>query len=89
MDQVLTKFNKRLDSVQMDCLLAKEASANPLWLSIACEELRVFGLFSKVTEMIKDLADGLLEYVKNRIPHLNFRSTKNVNYNIYLIFLDY
>ena len=60
-DQVLTKFNKRLDNKQMDLLLSKEASANPLWLSIACEELRVFGLFSKVTEMIKGLADGLLE----------------------------
>lgn len=47
--------------MQMDLLLSKEASANPLWLSIACEELRVFGLFSKVTEMIKGLADGLLE----------------------------
>ncbi|EDV25204.1 uncharacterized protein TRIADDRAFT_25073 [Trichoplax adhaerens] len=63
-DQVLTKFNKRLDTTQMDLLLAKEASANPLWLSIACEELRVFGLFSKVTEMIKGLADGLLELLE-------------------------
>ncbi|EDV25203.1 uncharacterized protein TRIADDRAFT_25733 [Trichoplax adhaerens] len=63
-DQVLTKFNKRLDPTQMDLLLSKEASANPLWLSIACEELRVFGLFSKVTEMIKGLADGLLELLE-------------------------
>ncbi|RDD44588.1 Telomerase protein component 1 [Trichoplax sp. H2] len=63
-DQVLTKFNKRLDNIQMDSLLAKEASANPLWLSIACEELRVFGLFSKVTDMIKGLADGLLELLE-------------------------
>lgn len=54
----------------MDCLLAKEASANPLWLSIACEELRVFGLFNKVTEMIKDLADGLLEYVWDYFTHI-------------------
>ncbi|RDD44594.1 Telomerase protein component 1 [Trichoplax sp. H2] len=73
-DQILTKFNKRLDSKQMELLLSKEASANPLWLSIACEELRVFGLFSKVTEMIKGLADGLLELLEQVLTRFEAES---------------
>ncbi|RDD44593.1 Telomerase protein component 1 [Trichoplax sp. H2] len=73
-DQVLTKFNKRLDNTQMELLLSKKASANPLWLSIACEELRVFGLFSKVTEMIKGLADGLLELLEQVLTRFEAES---------------
>nr|XP_054769175.1 telomerase protein component 1-like [Lytechinus pictus] len=59
--EILGKFNKRLDEEQMISLLSKEASQNPLWLSIACEELRVYGVFAKVTDKINTLADGLLE----------------------------
>ena len=58
---MLGQFNKRLDEEQMVSLLSKEASQNPLWLSIACEELRVYGVFAKVTDKINTLADGLLE----------------------------
>eukprot|EP00058_Branchiostoma_floridae_P025527 XP_002611017.1 hypothetical protein BRAFLDRAFT_97506 [Branchiostoma floridae] len=57
---MLSKYNKRLDPSQMNSLLSKESSANPLWLSIACEELRVYGVFEKVSKMIEGLADGLL-----------------------------
>ena len=60
---MLGKFNKKLDEAQMASLLSKESSQNPLWLSVACEELRVFGLFAKVTDKINSLADGLLEWV--------------------------
>ena len=59
--EMLGKFNKKLDEAQMASLLSKESSQNPLWLSVACEELRVFGLFAKVTDKINSLADGLLE----------------------------
>ena len=45
----------------MESLLAKESSQNPLWLAIACEELRVFGLFDRLTDKINSMADGLLE----------------------------
>ncbi|XP_071494027.1 telomerase protein component 1-like [Diadema antillarum] len=58
--ETLGKYNKKLDDEQMANLLSKESSQNPLWLSVACEELRVFGLFSKVTDKINKLADGLL-----------------------------
>ncbi|XP_019645560.1 PREDICTED: TPR repeat-containing protein DDB_G0287407-like isoform X1 [Branchiostoma belcheri] len=57
---MLSKYNKRLDHSQMNSLLSKDSSANPLWLSIACEELRVYGVFEKVSKKIEGLADGLL-----------------------------
>ncbi|XP_035690264.1 telomerase protein component 1-like [Branchiostoma floridae] len=57
---MLDKYNKRLDQHQMNSLLSKESSDNPLWLSVACEELRVYGVFEKVSDKINSLADGLL-----------------------------
>ena len=58
---MLGKYNKRLDTEQLETLLSKESSANPLWLSMAIEELRVFGMFRKILDKINQLADGLLE----------------------------
>ncbi|XP_070563916.1 TPR repeat-containing protein DDB_G0287407-like [Ptychodera flava] len=58
---MLGKYNKRLDAEQMNNLLSKESSQNPLWLAIACEELRVYGLFHKINDKINTLADGLLD----------------------------
>jgi len=62
-NELLGRYNKRLDSDQMTSLLAKRSSENPLWLSIACEELRIFGQFRELSDKINHLADGLLEYV--------------------------
>ena len=58
---MLGRYNKRLDDEQMSNLLSKKSSENPLWLSIACEELRVFGSFRRISDKINQLADGLLE----------------------------
>ena len=58
---MLGRYNKRLDKEQMKNLMQKSASENPLWLSIACEELRVFGMFRQLTDKINQLADGLFE----------------------------
>ncbi|CAH1785090.1 unnamed protein product [Owenia fusiformis] len=60
-EEMLGKYNKALDTSQMDSLLSKTSSDNPLWLSLACEELRVFGNFRKVSDKINQLRDGLLE----------------------------
>ena len=59
--EYLGRFNKKLDEDQMISLLSKDSSENPLWLSVACEELRVFGEFRRINEKINTLADGLLE----------------------------
>ena len=61
MSEILGKFNKKLDMDQMISLLTKKSSENPLWLSIACEELRVFGYFRQISDKINSLSDGLLE----------------------------
>ena len=60
-ETMLGRYNKRLDAEQMTSLLSKTSSDNPLWLSIACEELRVFGQFRMISDKINQLADGLLE----------------------------
>jgi len=60
-DELLGRYNKKLDAEQMSSLLTKQSSENPLWLSIACEELRVFGQFRELSDKINHLADGLLE----------------------------
>ncbi len=59
---MLGRYNKRLDKTQKDTLLGKASSANPLWLAMACEELRVFGNFRQVSDKINQLPDELIEY---------------------------
>ena len=46
----------------MSMLLEKEGSANPLWLTLSCEELRVYGVFNKMDEKIASLSDDLIRY---------------------------
>ncbi|XP_022080358.1 telomerase protein component 1-like isoform X2 [Acanthaster planci] len=62
--ETLGKYQKRLDAEQMASLLSKDSSQNPLWLSVACEELRVFGLFESLSDKINSLADGLLNLLE-------------------------
>jgi len=59
-ENILRQYNKRLDERQMSMLLEKEGSANPLWLTLACEELRVYGHFNKMDEKIASLSDDLI-----------------------------
>jgi telomerase protein component 1 len=65
----LGTYRKQVDAYQMEQLLAKRESASPLYLIVACEELRVFGEFERVTELITNLPDeveGLLQQVIER-----------------------
>lgn len=59
-ENILRLYNKRLDDRQMSMLLEKEGSANPLWLTLACEELRVYGVFNKMDDKIASLSDDLI-----------------------------
>ena len=63
MKDILSQYNKRLDDQQMKMLLEKQGSANPLWLTLACEELRVFGIFETLLDKINSLPDDLIKYV--------------------------
>ena len=65
-----TYFPQTLDPEQLDILTQSEGANNPLWLSMSCEELRVFGIFEKVTEYIRSLPpslDGLLSAILSRL----------------------
>ena len=59
MKQYFGQYNKVLAVDQMFGLLAKPSSENPLWLSMACEELRVYGEFRNLQGFITQLQDGL------------------------------
>ena len=58
------------DKDQMGALLGKQEADKPLYLAIACEELRVFGEFDQVLRKITDFAEdvpGLFEQVLTRL----------------------
>ena len=59
-ENILRQYNKRLDENQMSMLLEKSGSSNPLWLTMACEELRVFGAFHKMDEKVASLSNDLI-----------------------------
>ena len=70
----LWAFRKRLDerpnNDQMKLLLSKSESVTPLYLIVACEEMRVFGEFEGVTERIASLPEdiaGLFQQVLERL----------------------
>ena len=57
--QKLAKHRKVLDESafnnQLKLLLTKKDAGNPLYLHLACEELRVFGVFEEITEYLKQI----------------------------------
>ncbi|HLF83636.1 MAG TPA: NACHT domain-containing protein, partial [Blastocatellia bacterium] len=63
--ETLWTFRKRLDeravNDQMSMLLRKRHSDTPLYLVVACEELRVFGEFERVTDRILAFPDEVAE----------------------------
>ncbi|MCX9011172.1 MAG: DUF4062 domain-containing protein [Candidatus Methanoperedens sp.] len=74
--QTLWDYRKQLDETpendQMKLLLKKIESDNPLYLAVACEELRVFGKFEWINERIASLPGDiptLFEQVLERLEH--------------------
>ena len=70
----LNEFGKHLTQTQMDLLLDKDDAASPLYLTVACEELRLqaqyglggSGVDTKIGEMAPEVA-GALDVVLARI----------------------
>lgn len=60
---IFSKYNKRLDKEQLEDMTSRNESHNPLWLSLACEELRVFGEFERLTGKIRSIPDNLQDLV--------------------------
>jgi len=72
--QTLWQYHKKLDerpmNNQMKELLKKADAGNPLYLMIACEELRVFGIYEQISDRIKRMSPQiprLLEEVLKRL----------------------
>ena len=70
----LAKHRKALEESpfnnQMKLLLTKKEATNPLYLHLACEELRVFGVFEEVTAFLKRMPptiSNLLQEILNRL----------------------
>jgi hypothetical protein len=57
---MLSGYGKRLTDDQMNRLMAKASSDNPLWLSVACEEIRRLDLQATIDTKIEQLPEGLL-----------------------------
>ena len=51
----LSEYRKKLSENQIQKLLSKDEAGNPLFLSVACEELRVFPSFEQITNRIESL----------------------------------
>lgn len=75
----LGKYNKKLDEKQMTLLLNKSMENKlPLWLSIVCNELRVFGEFSTINRKIEQIPLDLDLLVENIVERVNSDFRENI-----------
>lgn len=68
--RIPTFFAKMMDNDQIDLLLKRKETNNPLYLKVAMDELRIFGSFEKLDEKIDSLPSdvvNLFEVVINRL----------------------
>ncbi|XP_012935535.1 telomerase protein component 1 [Aplysia californica] len=72
--QTLAKHRKSLDESgfgnQMKLLMLKKEAHNPLYLKLACEELRVFGVFEKVSDKLKGLPHTTAQMLQEVLERL-------------------
>lgn len=72
--QSLLRHRKALDESpfnnQMKLLLSKREANNPLYLHLACEELRVFGIFEQVTSFLKKMPPALSNLLQEILMRL-------------------
>eukprot|EP01130_Rhizamoeba_saxonica_P002249 TRINITY_DN12091_c0_g1_i1.p1 TRINITY_DN12091_c0_g1~~TRINITY_DN12091_c0_g1_i1.p1 ORF type:complete len:1481 (-),score=314.78 TRINITY_DN12091_c0_g1_i1:27-4469(-) len=66
----LQQYGKKLDENQMKNLLSKKESYKPLYLIVACEELRVFGVYEELGDRINIMADNVPELFEGVINRL-------------------
>ena len=70
----LAKHRKALEESpfnnQMKLLLTKKEASNPLYLHLACEELRVFGVFEEVTAFLKKMPPSISNLLQEILGRL-------------------
>jgi DNA replication protein DnaC len=65
-----TIFAKTIDPQMVDILIQREETANPLFLKVAMDELRVFGSFEKLGEKIAALPSNVIDLFISVIERL-------------------
>ncbi|XP_059178831.1 telomerase protein component 1-like [Physella acuta] len=80
--QTLSKHRKVLDESgfgnQMKFLMLKKDAHNPLYLKLACEELRVYGVFEKITDKLKSLPHTTSQMLQEVLVRLEEDHGKNL-----------
>ena len=80
--QTLVVNRKQLDESpfnnQMKLLVGKRDANVPLYLALACEELRVFGVFEKLSQKIKSLPQTLSQLLQHVLERLEEDHGKNL-----------
>ncbi|EGC39334.1 hypothetical protein DICPUDRAFT_86132 [Dictyostelium purpureum] len=67
----LEKFSKKLEPKLLDKLITKSHAKYPLFIQLACEELRVFGSFEKLTQFVqKGIPETINQLLLNMISRL-------------------
>ena len=78
----LAKHRKALEESpfnnQMKLLLTKKEANNPLYLHLACEELRVFGIFEEVTTFLKNMPPSISNLLQEILGRLETEHTLDV-----------
>ena len=80
--KILANYGKALDESafnnQMKLLLSKKDSASPLYLKLACEELRVFGVYEKFYQHIQNLATTVPQLIELCMQRLEMENGEHL-----------
>lgn len=72
--RIITKkfadYNKRLSAEQLNKILSNPGCKDLGWLSIACEEIRLFGAFETLTDHISELPPTIEGLVKKQLDRV-------------------
>lgn len=72
--QTLSIYSKKLDESpfnnQMRMLLSKREAGNPLFLQLACQDLRLFGVFEQMNNRLRDLASSVIDLIASMLTQM-------------------
>ena len=78
----LWEYRKKLDESpsnnQLRFMCSKQSAPIPLWLSIACEELRVFGVYEELTRKVKSLASSVPQLIASVLTRIEKEHGKEI-----------
>ncbi|XP_033737542.1 LOW QUALITY PROTEIN: nephrocystin-3-like [Pecten maximus] len=76
--ELLKKYNRCLSTSQLGRLMAKQTSENPLWLTVACEEIRLLDDLCDVDRKIAELPESLLSLLEYLLTRLETEAGGNL-----------